>query len=116
MANKRLRNANDVLLVIFLLCCVKFSLAQSEPASPCPDLFQYRFDGAEWYGVTELPSPQLGQTIKLNVLLSLRAQLPTVRIMVFSVADLRSPVKIIAHLCTTPFSDYCLVRIQIFPN
>lgn len=88
MANKRSFSANDVLLVIFLFCCVKFPLAQSELVSPCPDLFQYRFDGAEWYGVTELPSPQLGQTIKLNVLLSLRAQLPTVGKMVFSIADL----------------------------
>lgn len=83
MAFKRLWNANDVLLVISLFCYVNFSLAQSELVSPCPELFQYRFDGAEWYGVAELPSPQLGQTIKLNVLLSLRAQLPTVGYVVF---------------------------------
>lgn len=78
MANKLSWNASGVLFVIFLFCCVSFSLAQSDLVSPCPELFQYRFDGAEWYGVAELPSPQLGQTIKLNMLLSLRAQLPTV--------------------------------------
>ena len=46
--------------------------------SPCPQLFQYRFDGQQWFGILEIPSPQVGQTVKLNIKMSLRAQLPTV--------------------------------------
>lgn len=42
--------------------------------SPCPEIFQYRYNG-DWYGFIQIPSPQLGQTIKLTLFMTLRAQL-----------------------------------------
>lgn len=50
----------------------------SLPSSPCPDIFRYLFDGNEWFGMLEVPYLDTQETIKLNVLLSVQAQLTTV--------------------------------------
>lgn len=70
----------DRLQIIVLIFVCGLAGAQ-DLQTPCPDIFQYRYDGGEWIGMVEIPSPPLGQTIKLNVMLSLRAQLPTVRLL-----------------------------------
>lgn len=44
------------------------------PPSPCPRLFQYKFDGSTWIGELELPSPPIQHTeVILHLTLSLRA-------------------------------------------
>lgn len=44
------------------------------PSSPCPQLFQYKFDGNNWIGELELPSPPIQhREVILNLVLSLRA-------------------------------------------
>lgn len=50
--------------------------------SPCPEIFQYRYNG-DWYGFIQIPSPRLGQTIKLTLFMTLRAQLVNVGFSVF---------------------------------
>lgn len=66
------------LLAIWLIISVSKLQGQGIPETPCPALFQYDFNGNEYFGIIELPSPRIGQTVKLNVIMSLRAQLPTV--------------------------------------
>lgn len=51
---------------------------QQTPDSPCPHLFRYHYDGNEWQGIVDVPYNSLAQTIKLNVMLTVKAQLPTV--------------------------------------
>lgn len=79
---KRLATPMLLLLTILMTFCPELCGGQGgyqqTPASPCPDLFRYRYDGNEWHGMLEIPFASLGQTIKLNVMLSLKAQLPTV--------------------------------------
>lgn len=67
-----------IVVTVILSVFVNLLHSQNDLNSPCPDLFSYQFDGGEWYGMVEIPSPPLGQTIKLNVLLSVRVKLPTV--------------------------------------
>lgn len=44
------------------------------PSSPCPQLFQYKYDGNNWIGELELPSPQIQhREVVLHITLSLRA-------------------------------------------
>ncbi|XP_063708617.1 serine protease gd-like [Culicoides brevitarsis] len=47
--------------------------------TPCPEFFQYKYDQTErqYFGYLELPPPELGQNVKLNVNLQLRVTLPT---------------------------------------
>lgn len=51
------------------------------PRSPCPRLFQYKFNGNDWYGELELPSPpiQPGEIV-LTLILTLRAATTVSRI------------------------------------
>lgn len=65
-------------LIVILCLMIENGFGQNLPPSPCPNLFQYMHDGNEWFGLAELPSGPLGQTTKINVMLSLGAQLPTV--------------------------------------
>lgn len=58
----------------YLICSTH---EQNVPSSPCPNLFQYAHDGYQWFGMAQLPSVKLGQTLKVDVVLSLGAQLPT---------------------------------------
>lgn len=48
----------------------------------CPEFFQYKYDRnqRQYIGILELPPPELGQNVKLNVNLQLRVPLPSVSI------------------------------------
>lgn len=71
---------NWIYFVCVILCVhVDHSSEQSGlPSSPCQNMFQYQHDGVEWIGAAQIQSLRLGQTMKLEVMLSLRAQLPSV--------------------------------------
>lgn len=70
---------NYAICVILLSVLVHHSNQQSGiPLSPCPNIFIYQHDGIEWFGMTQIPSAPFGQATKLEVILSLRAQLPSV--------------------------------------
>lgn len=44
------------------------------PSSPCPSVFQYKYDDNGWFGVLEVPSPPIEhREVILHVSLSLRA-------------------------------------------
>ncbi|XP_061393648.1 serine protease gd [Musca vetustissima] len=47
---------------------------QGIPISPCPKMFQYRFDGAEWFGILSVRNPDFGQALHLRVILSMRGK------------------------------------------
>ncbi|XP_055843623.1 serine protease gd [Episyrphus balteatus] len=49
-------------------------LTQGVPISPCPKMFQYRFDGAEWFGIMSLQNPDIGQVLNIKVTLSMRGK------------------------------------------
>lgn len=51
---------------------------QGVPISPCPKMFQYRFDGSEWYGLLSVRNPDFGQVLHLRVILSMRGKPTTV--------------------------------------
>lgn len=50
---------------------------QSVPSSPCPNIFQYAYEGNQWVGMIQLSNVQYSSELKVDVVLSLRAQLPT---------------------------------------
>ncbi|KAH8278143.1 hypothetical protein KR018_002385 [Drosophila ironensis] len=52
--------------------------AQGMPVSPCPKIFQYRFDGAEWFGLMAIHSPDARQPLHLRLTLSMRGKPTTV--------------------------------------
>lgn len=52
-------------------------LTQSTPVSPCPKIFQYRFDG-EWYGNLSVKDPEVGRPLNLKVTLSIKGKPSTV--------------------------------------
>ncbi|XP_075157337.1 gastrulation-defective [Haematobia irritans] len=47
---------------------------QGIPISPCPKMFQYRFDGSEWFGILSVRNPDFGQALHLRVVLSMRGK------------------------------------------
>lgn len=67
-------------IVIILLTTQVTRLTGQGQQSPCPDIFQYRYDGNEWSGYMEIQGPQIGQSIHLVLYLSLKARLSTVSI------------------------------------
>lgn len=67
------------LLVLVIDQCLK-TATQSAPVSPCPKMFQYRFDGQEWYGLLSVKDPEKGKPLHLKVALSLRGKPSTVSI------------------------------------
>lgn len=56
-----------------------FSEQQESPESPCPKIFNYQFNGNEWFALIQPQSFLAGPTITFEVTLSLRAELPSVR-------------------------------------
>lgn len=81
-----------ILAVQIIILCVEIGLTEQQsqgvPNSPCPQLFQYRYDGNNWYGEMVLPSPPIQHNeVILLVTLSLRAA-TSVRKMSFSQAFL----------------------------
>lgn len=69
-------------LLIIIIMAIALAIGQNgyqqAPDSPCPHLFRYHWDGSEWQGILDVPYNSLAQTIKLNVMLTIKAQLPTV--------------------------------------
>lgn len=70
-----------VVFCAIVLIKFDFILGQGQQ-SPCPEYFQYQFDGDQWYGLIDIQSPP-GQSIRLDAFFSLKAQLFTVNILVF---------------------------------
>ncbi|XP_017063700.1 serine protease gd isoform X1 [Drosophila eugracilis] len=64
------------LMVILILCIehVSKAVAQGMPISPCPKIFQYRFDGSEWFGLMAVRSPDGHQPLHIKVTLSMRGK------------------------------------------
>ncbi|XP_064555233.1 serine protease gd isoform X2 [Drosophila montana] len=60
---------------IFLICIEQFTkaIAQGMPISPCPKVFQYRYDGSEWFGLTAIRNPDV-QALQIRVTLSMRGK------------------------------------------
>ncbi|KAH8416614.1 hypothetical protein KR222_011408 [Zaprionus bogoriensis] len=69
---------------IFLLCFEQFTkaIAQGIPVSPCPKIFQYRFDGSEWFGLIAVRNPDV-QALQIRVTLSMRGK-PTTLMFIFT--------------------------------
>lgn len=68
--------ARKITPCVLLLILANRACGQQDnhPLSPCPYIFQYKFDGNEWYGVVQVPdSPFHKQRIELDVKLTLRA-------------------------------------------
>lgn len=65
-------------LQTLLLCGFTFSVPAS-PASPCPGLFSYQYDtnSSEYYGLTNLQSQQVKNTVEVEISFSIAAQLPS---------------------------------------
>lgn len=59
--------------------------ATSNSASPCPNIFNYQYNGdtGEYWGLVQVPSPPLGSTLHLTVNLTLNARLSTVSVSLF---------------------------------
>lgn len=68
------------LAAILILCIehVTKAVAQGMPISPCPKVFQYRFDGSEWFGLMAVRSPDGHQPLHIRVTLSMRGKPTTV--------------------------------------
>lgn len=86
------------LTTIILICFEQFTkaIAQGMPISPCPKIFQYRFDGNEWFGLIAVRHPEV-QALQIRVTLSMRGKPTTVRL----------PALPLIH----PFSDCVYYRI-----
>ncbi|XP_041566648.1 serine protease gd isoform X2 [Drosophila elegans] len=62
-----------------LIICIEHvtkAVAQGMPISPCPKIFQYRFDGTEWFGLMAVRSPDVHshQPLHIRVTLSMRGK------------------------------------------
>lgn len=68
---------NTIFVVSFLLLkCIDLTSQQyyDVPPSPCPQYFNYRYNGNDWIGEVELPSPPIEHhEVILHITLSLRA-------------------------------------------
>lgn len=66
-----------VFVVTFsLLKCIDLTNSQfyDVPPSPCPQFFQYKYNGNDWIGEVELPSPPIEHhEVILHITLSLKA-------------------------------------------
>ncbi|KAH8244701.1 hypothetical protein KR026_004589 [Drosophila bipectinata] len=68
-------------LAALLIICLGRSFhvfAQGMPISPCPKIFQYRFDGSEWFGLMAIHSQESHHPLHLRVTLSMRGKPTTV--------------------------------------
>lgn len=86
--NSEMRETNDKyeqvkmrmqFTTILLICIEQFTkaLAQGMPVSPCPKVFQYRFDGSEWFGLAAIRNPDV-QALQIRITLSMRGKPTTV--------------------------------------
>lgn len=62
------------------LSCVYLLLlsvaCDSYQRSPCPSIFQYKYDKTKWIGVIRIPPSDFGASIKLLLTMALEAELP----------------------------------------
>lgn len=68
------------LATLLIICLGRFFevVAQGMPITPCPKIFQYRFDGSEWFGLMAIHSPESHHPLHLRVTLSMRGKPTTV--------------------------------------
>lgn len=97
-----------VLALIFVWSqfdCVNLQQYYDVPSSPCPQLFQYKFDGNNWIGELQLPSPPIQHNeVVLHLTLSLRAA-TTVRSCsadAFLIFSAQKPINFIQHKVQIP--------------
>lgn len=67
-----------LVLSIVILCVLQSLTTGQYLPNPCPKYFKYESDGYRTYGVVEVPPTQLGMNLRVNVELSLQAQLQNV--------------------------------------
>lgn len=69
-----MKNYVVILVLIINLVKIDYSNQQnSQLVSPCPNVFQYQFDGSSYYGLITTPSPSLDKReVVLQLSLSLR--------------------------------------------
>lgn len=65
--------------LIGLITLFEFSFCQNIPFVNCPKIFQYHFDGSEWFGVIDLNGVAPGQAFKLSVDMTLSENIPKVK-------------------------------------
>lgn len=66
--------ANVILIHLIVLSEIHAQQNNEIPNSPCPNIFQYKYNGNEWYGEITLPSPPIQhREVVLHLTLSLRA-------------------------------------------
>lgn len=65
-------SAQIITLAVFIV--TSSGQQNNHPSNPCPEIFQYKFNGNEWYGVVEIPDLHLQykHSIELIVTLYLR--------------------------------------------
>lgn len=73
---RKVFNYNWCLITLVLNFCVGL---RTKYGSPCPKVFQYKNNGDKWSGLIEVPSPKIGDTVKLDVQITIRALLDEVR-------------------------------------
>lgn len=72
MVNCLLAGAVAVLVAV----CVPGCGAQQ---SPCPQYFNYHYDGQTYYASISVPPPQPGGSLRVELMMSIKAPLPDVR-------------------------------------
>ncbi|XP_050331231.1 serine protease gd [Bactrocera neohumeralis] len=61
-------------ILIIILQQINRIFTQSIPISPCPKIFQYRFDGAEWFGILSVRNTDFAEALQIKVTLSMRGK------------------------------------------
>lgn len=72
--------------IVCVILCVHVDRSSEQsgiPTSPCQSIFQYQREGYDWIGLVQIQSLPLGQAMKVEVMLSLRAKLPSVIIFLY---------------------------------
>ncbi|XP_077298947.1 serine protease gd-like [Arctopsyche grandis] len=66
-----------VIVITLSTIVVAQEILETAPESPCPKIMKYATNGRIWYGKIRIPSASFGSQIKLEVKMSIDAQLPT---------------------------------------
>ncbi|XP_067614085.1 uncharacterized protein [Eurosta solidaginis] len=60
--------------IIIILQHINLIFTQGIPISPCPKVFQYRFDGTDWFGLLSIRNPNPSVALQIKVTLSMRGK------------------------------------------
>ncbi|XP_067635324.1 serine protease gd [Eurosta solidaginis] len=60
--------------IIIILQHINRIFTQGIPISPCPKVFQYRFDGTDWFGLLSVRNPNPSVALQIKVTLSMRGK------------------------------------------